>query len=78
MKEDFHYDTKYNLNDDDEVYATYWVDENDQPVEPDSAYSYYTAPEGTAWESFIYPYAGCTDTHTYLEFLKIDVEDQGS
>jgi hypothetical protein len=50
------------------------VDENDQPVELGKYDGLYSAPEGTAYEYFIEPYNGCTDTHTYLEFLKYDVE----
>ena len=29
-------------------------------------------------ETFYYPYAGCTDSHTYLSFLKNDVETRGN
>jgi hypothetical protein len=75
MLEDYHYDESYMANAGyGDSYATYWVDENDQPVELGNNGSFYRAPEGTAYEYFIEPYSGCTDTHTYLEFLKYDVE----
>ena len=78
MLEDYHYDEKYIVNAGyGDSYATYWVDENDQPVDPGETGSLYTPAKGTAYEEFIEPYSGCTDTHTYLEFLKYDVESRG-
>jgi hypothetical protein len=32
----------------------------------------------TITEYFMYPYAGCSDDHTYLEFLEGDIKQDGN
>lgn len=58
--------------------SEYIYDENGNIVKDEEGYNKYRTYRVSEVpnKEFIYPYAGCTDTHTYLEFLEKDVNQK--